>query len=71
MESWRDQTLGDQNEEDKIPKETDREPGRVGSTAFRKLRQKDQVFKASLSYITRPYLGLNRGRTVVEYERKQ
>lgn len=71
MESWRDQTLGDQNREVKIPKETEREPGRVGNTAFRKLRQKDQVFKASLCYITRPYLDLNRGRTVVENERKQ
>lgn len=51
--------------------ETEREPGRVGNTAFRKVRQKDQVFKDSLSYITRPYLDLNRGRTVVECERKQ
>lgn len=51
MESWRDQTLGDQNDEYKVLKETEKEPEGVTYKAFRKWRQKDQVFKASLSYL--------------------
>jgi hypothetical protein len=51
FESCRAQTLGDQNDEYKILKETEKEPEGVAHKDFRKLRQKDQVFKVSLSYL--------------------